>query len=93
MIRTGIYRGGKVYYREPIVHALTGGNWNKGWSGTKSFGGDVVTYDVENRLDIWPDGNQEVSFELREGKAIVKTLGKIYNPEEADRLIQPSKLI
>lgn len=93
MIRTGIYRGGKVYYREPRVHALTGGNWEKGWSGTKSFGGNVVTYDVDNRLDMWPSGNQEVEFEIINEKAVVRKLGKTYESNEADRLLSPTKLI
>ena len=93
MIRTGIYRSGKVYYRVPLTNHLSGGNWDKGFSGTKQSGGNIIVYEVENRLDIWPMGNQEVEFELKEEKALVKKLGKIYDSVDADRLIEPFNLI
>lgn len=71
MNKTGIYRGGKVYYR---------------WTGTKSFGGDLEKYDVINVLDWWPSSNQEVDFEIISGKAMIRRLGKIYDQETADIL-------
>jgi len=93
MIRTGIYRGGNVYYRVPLTKHLSGGNWDKGFSGVKRSGGNVVVYEVLNRLDMWPSGNQEVEFEIKEDKAIVKKLGKIYDSVEADKLTNPFKVI
>ena len=83
MIKKGVYRGGKVHTHEPIVHALTGGNWKTGWSGTKSFGGYTV-YEVQRTMDWWPTDNQEVNFEIEEGKVYIKSLGKILEPDEAD---------
>lgn len=83
MIKKGVYRGGKVHTHEPIVNALTGGNWKTGWSGTKSFGGYRV-YEVQRTMDWWPNDNQEVNFEIEEGKVYIKSLGKILEPDEAD---------
>ena len=79
MIKKGVYRGGKVHTHEPIVNALTGGNWKTGWSGTKSFGGYRV-YEVQRTMDWWPNDNQEVNFEIEEGKVYIKSLGKILEP-------------
>jgi hypothetical protein len=75
-MKKGIYRDGKVIYLEPMVHALSGGNWETGWSGTKSFGGGLKTVDVQNINDWWPTPNQEVKFRLEEGKAIIVSLGE-----------------
>jgi hypothetical protein len=86
MVKKGVYRDNKVHIHEPIVHALTGGDWEKGWAGTKSFGGYKV-YDVERTMDWWPNANQEVEFELVNGKAIIKSLGKILKSEDADKYI------
>jgi len=72
MIKTGIYRSGKIY------HSTTS---------------SVKIYEVLNRLDMWPSGNQEVEFEIKGDKAIVKKLGKVYDPMEADKLINPLKVI
>jgi len=83
MVKKGIYRGGKVHTHEHIVHALTGGSWEKGWSGIKSFGGYTV-YEVQRTMDWWPNDNQEVNFELENGRAYIKSLGKILEPDEAD---------
>ena len=83
MIKKGVYRGGKVHTHEPIVNALTGGNWKTEWSGTKSFGGYRV-YEVQRTMDWWPNDNQEVNFEIEEGKVYIKSLGKILEPDEAD---------
>jgi len=74
-MKKGIYRDGKVIYLEPRVHALSGGNWKTGWSGTKSFGG-LKTVDVMNINDWWPTANQEVKFRLEEGKAVIVSLGE-----------------
>jgi hypothetical protein len=86
MMKKGIYRGGKVHTHEPIVHALTGGNWETGWSGTKSFGGYTV-YDVVRTMDWWPASNQEIEFELKDGMAVITSLGKILKSEDADKYI------
>lgn len=83
-MKKGVYRGGRIHTHERIVHALTGGSWEKGWSGTKSFGGYVV-YDVERTMDWWPTDNQEVNFEIEDGKVYIKSLGKILKPDDADR--------
>lgn len=74
-MKKGIYRDGHVLYYEPRVHALSGGNWKEGWSGTKSFGG-LTKIDVINIDEWWPHANQEVKFEIQEGKAIIKSLGE-----------------
>lgn len=84
-MKKGIYRNGKIYYHTPIVNALTGGSWEKGWSGTKSFGGLQIV-DVINVNDWWTSFNQEVEFELVDGKVSIKRLGEIIPSEEADRL-------
>lgn len=86
MNKRGIYRGGKVYYRQPVVIGLTGGNWEKGWSGTKSFGGNLEKYDVINTIDWWPCSNQEVEFEIINGRAMIRGLGKMYDQDTADIL-------
>jgi hypothetical protein len=81
----GIYRNGKIYYHTPIVNALTGGSWEKGWSGTKKFGGLEIV-EVVNINDWWTSFNQEVEFELVESKAVIKRLGDIIPHEKADML-------
>jgi hypothetical protein len=52
---------------------------------------NVEVYEVANRLDLWPSGNQEVEFVLKGGKAIVRLLGRIYSHDEADRVIKAIK--
>lgn len=86
MNKKGIYRGGKVYYRQPMVHALSGGNWETGFTGVKSFGGDLEKYDVINNIDWWPNANQEVEFEIINNRAMIRGLGKTYDQETADIL-------
>ena len=83
MIKKGLYKDGKVHTNERVVHALNGGNWENGWSGTKSFGGYTV-YEVERTMDWWPKANQEVEFNLIDGKAVIKSLGKIFSNDDAD---------
>lgn len=83
MVKKGIYRDGKIHTNEHLVNALNGGNWENGWSGTKSFGGYTI-YEVERTMDWWPEANQEVEFNLMEGKAVIKSLGKILSNDEAD---------
>lgn len=46
---------------------------------------ETVVYEVERTLDWWPNANQEVKFELSEGKAIIKSLGRMLKPEDVDR--------
>lgn len=70
MVKKGIYRDSKIHTHEPALH---------------TFGSlDYVVYDVERTLDWWPKANQEVEFELLNGKAIIKSLGNILKPVEAD---------
>ena len=90
----GVYLGeGKVVYRQPIVTALTGGNWEKGWSGTKRMGGDVVELKVLNRLDWWPAPLQEVYFDHKgNGEIMITKLGKKLSTEEYDRSYKVSTL-
>lgn len=82
--KKGVYRKGKIHTYNPVVHALTGGNWKDGWSGTKSFGGHT-TYDYTPTLDWWATDNQEVRFELEDGNVRIISLGKVLTPDEADR--------
>ena len=49
---------------------------------------NVEIYEVATRLDLWPAGNQEVEFEIKNGQAIVKFLGRIYSHEEADKIVK-----
>lgn len=88
MLKKGIYRQGKIHTHEPVVHALTGGSWEKGWSGTKSFGG-YTTYDYDINLDNrwWVVSNQEVRFTIENNKIDIKSLGKVLSPEDADKYI------
>lgn len=88
-MKKGIYRDNKVYYYEPKVHALTGGNWGSGWSGTKSFGG-LKVYDFGNRMEWWPQPNQQVHFELIEGKAHIRKLGEVMDIEYCERYCNDS---
>jgi|LakMenE18May11ns_1017448.scaffolds.fasta_scaffold9958390_3 hypothetical protein len=44
-----------------------------------------VVHDVERTLDWWPNANQEVEFELLNGKAIIKSLGRMLKSEDADK--------
>lgn len=45
-------------------------------------------YEVANRLDLWASGNQEVEFEVKNGQAIIKLLGKILPNEEVDVIVK-----
>ena len=82
----GVYVGGDVImYRQPIVNALTGGNWETGWSGSKTMGGDTVKLKVLNRLDWWPVPLQEVYFNYKgNDTVIINKLGKKLSTEEFD---------
>lgn len=48
--------------------------------------GNIEKYDVFNTLDWWPSSNQEVTFEVKNGKALIVGLGKMYDQETADLL-------
>ena len=85
MLKKGIYRQGKIHTHEPQVHALTGGIWEKGWSGTKSFGGyTTYDYDIDVNMNWWVVSNQEITFTIEGSKINIKSLGKILSPEDAD---------
>ena len=88
----GVYLGdGRVLYRQPIVNALYGGNWDKGWSGTKRMGGNVVELEVLNRLDWWPSPRQEVYFEYKGDNSVMITkLGSTITEEEFDSYYERS---
>lgn len=45
-------------------------------------------YEVANRLDLWASGNQEVEYQVKNGQAILKLLGKILSNEEADKIVK-----
>jgi len=46
-----------------------------------------TSYDVDNPLEWWPNSRQEVDFEIINGRASIKKLGKIYKESEINDFI------
>lgn len=74
-MKKGIYLGGKVYQRELSLPFLTGGNFETGFSKVESPVKTEV-FDILYTNDWWPQSNQEVEFEIINGKASIKGLGQ-----------------
>lgn len=51
----------------------------------------LEVYEVSNRLDLWPSGNQEVEYEVKNGQALVKFLGRMVPDDEASRIVNSFK--
>jgi len=83
-MKKGIFFNQKVYYRTPKFNVLSGGNWKKGWSGTKTIGG-LQELEPINLHEWWAQSCQEVMFEIVDGKAFIKQLGKKKTPDYVQR--------
>lgn len=67
----------KGYYRDYRVYDINGKT--------------VKKYDILNRLDLWPNANQEVYFEIINGQALIKELGHTLPYDEVNRFLGINK--
>lgn len=74
-MKKGIYLGGKVYQKESSQPFFTGGDFETGFSRLETNTKTEV-FDILYTNDWWPQSNQEVEFEIINGKASIKGLGQ-----------------
>lgn len=68
----GRFKDGKMVYTTPRYNFLRGGNWNSGFSGVGSTGGNEISYEIlnEEKLDKLKPF-KSYHFDVIDGKALI----------------------